>query len=218
MYDLFTGRIPGRPWPTEDLVGVERGEAEGRTTGAFRGLKDWMTARGDEGNILGESRDGAVTSSLSPSPKSFVTGFRLQVRRQIPSLPDSTLLSPAARTSFNEELMNVGDDIPRRRRGVGANGGPAILWNGREGDPDERPGVAVLRVNGGAGALGVGLARCCRRSACRSIHATNSLNPLAQQGFVFTLPTHRTRQESLHDQAFDEEVRTDREFVSRRSL
>lgn len=138
MYSLFTGRPPVNPWPTADLVGLP---SEG-SHGAFRGVMEWMTERGVERPVLNPSKEGATSSS---STLGFVSGFSLQIRRTTTnaiSLPGS-YPHPSPPT-----LPNVEDDVPRRRqRGIGPNGGPAVLWDGREDDPQARPDVATLRAH-----------------------------------------------------------------------
>lgn len=151
LYSLFTGRTPILPWPTKELVGVGNlhGESD-RLQGAFRGLDEWLTGRGENRPVLGDSREGTASSIGSLG---FISGFSLQIRR----VYDSTSLpgSFPSSTPSSPDLQALADEAPRRPRAVGANGGPAVLWNGGEMDPEAGGGVAVLRANADAGGPGV---------------------------------------------------------------
>ncbi|GAA5910580.1 uncharacterized protein JCM6883_003222 [Sporobolomyces salmoneus] len=192
---LFSGRLPRRPWPTLQLVGLQQGDGDGedeteesisgdpswttpgrnrskrlRTTGrgAFRGIEEWVSERGVEeplARIIG-SKAGqnhhvdekfATSSSSSYSnglqqdraeeeEEAVITGFKLRAKRTTsranPSDPSSSTGTPSLPTPplvVPEETM--------RRRGVGRNGGMAVLWNGMEEDPEAtmRP-VTILRA------------------------------------------------------------------------
>lgn len=103
--------------------------------GAMRRAKNWITEQRDE-----------VDPELSHGDREMtVSGFHLQVRRKV-------VLSSTSSSQIVEER----DDVPRRR-GVGPNGGPAILYHGQERDPHERRGVAVLRAGEGDNRNGVSL-------------------------------------------------------------
>ncbi|ORY75015.1 hypothetical protein BCR35DRAFT_306425 [Leucosporidium creatinivorum] len=184
LYSLFTGRTPVLPWPTKELVGVEELYGEGdRVQGAFRGLDEWLTGRGEERPVLGDSREGAASSAGSLG---FISGFSLQIRRQYDPTSSPRSFLPTANRSPPPDLQALADEAPRRQRGVGANGGPAVLWNGEEADPEAGAGVAVLRANAEAGGPG---------------------------GFVFHLPRIPTQRVPPAEEQFvgEEIVRTDRE-------
>ncbi|GAA6004292.1 hypothetical protein JCM10207_000654 [Rhodosporidiobolus poonsookiae] len=155
LYALLSGRMPRTAWPTLDLVGLEEiaradlgGEGEeaaaaGGTVlrvaagaGAFRGLEEWLTRREGEG---GETL-ARVEEPDEPGGReeAFVSGFRLRAKRT-----PKTSFARAPSAVPTEE----GGAGAARRRGVGANGGMAVLWNGAERDPDEdRPVVTLLRA------------------------------------------------------------------------
>lgn len=211
LYAMFTGRHPTRPWPTAELVGPGDKPREdvttARSSGAFRGLSEWMVGRGEEREVLSASRDVVVASSSSSSSKSFVTGFLLQVRRK--ATPPSTSTSPLSSTTPPPTEQQ--DDIPRRRRGVGPNGGPAILWNGQEADPNHQPGVALIRA-GGVGGADVSLTMRGLFSLARKL---NSSAPPLSQGFLFRLQQAQDRLNAgaaVRERSSEEEevVRTDR--------
>ncbi|GAA6058750.1 hypothetical protein JCM10212_003438 [Sporobolomyces blumeae] len=161
---LFSGRLPRRAWPTYDLVGLDlvspepdefdhraRGPRKIRrgANGAFRGLEDWLLARGDERELArivehaaGKGLDAREDPTSVPGDdEAYVTGFRLKARRSQatgPSRPTTTVPSAPTPPPTHEARL--------RRRGVGRDGGMAVLWNGQEDDPDDAPPVTILRV------------------------------------------------------------------------
>ena len=122
MMALLMGRLSPKEWPTKHLLGTERG---GKQIGALRGVSDWISGRGEERELV--EKEGITV----------VEGFKLQIRRKIIQLPGA--FPGPARAAMGE-----------RRRGVGADGGPAVLWHGEERDPDGGAGVAIVRAGGGA--------------------------------------------------------------------
>ncbi|KAK4050511.1 hypothetical protein OIO90_005094 [Microbotryomycetes sp. JL221] len=152
MFAMFTGQSPAILWPTPALVGCDDpfGNAHRKQLrkdtrldkGALRGMTDWMDTRGEHLTVCippDSSRSG------SDDLLGVVKGFALQIRKRTP------LRQPAQTTvTGRRDIQAVRDrlaNLVARRLGVGANGGPAILWNGREQDPDQRRGVAVIRAN-----------------------------------------------------------------------
>ncbi|BGP21618.1 hypothetical protein JCM10295v2_000493 [Rhodotorula toruloides] len=163
LFALFSGRLPDRPWPTAQLVGLEELNTAdllvyraGRTdpprhiiklgNGAFRGLKDWLTSPAGSDLPLAEVVPPADEAS-GEDDEAFVTGFRIRAKRT-PKLP------PTGDQATGETLASAGtsEQWPKgtataRRRGVGANGGIAVLWHGREQDPEEnRRPITILRA------------------------------------------------------------------------
>lgn len=140
--------------------------------GAFRGLEEWLTERhGAQRPLAGIvepaepdlARGRGRSSSSSPSDRddrAYVTGFRLRAKRtstrplggdqgarQGASASGSSgtadRWSPAPAAARGPE--DPGGN-PHRRRGVGPNGGMAVLWQGTERDPAARPPITVLRA------------------------------------------------------------------------
>ncbi|GAA5951475.1 hypothetical protein JCM21900_001575 [Sporobolomyces salmonicolor] len=157
---LFGGRLPRRAWPTLELVGLEETGVEGLpepdeggprrlrrgSNGASRPLEEWLTERGVE-RELARIEEGAASAQLGEEEETrgddqaFVTGFRLRARRTPRSSPATT---PGAASEAGPSTAPP--LAPERRRGVGRNGGMAVLWNGLEEDPDDAPGVTILRA------------------------------------------------------------------------
>ncbi|GAA5972315.1 hypothetical protein JCM11641_002404 [Rhodosporidiobolus odoratus] len=152
IFALYSGRLPSRPWPTLELVGLQEvdrstlyGEQSGGTVlrasgGAFRGLHDWLTERGRElplARVEGAEEGG--------TEEAFVSGFRLRPKRtprtSFNRSPPTTTTQATEETDGSARIASA-----VRRRGVGMNGGAAVLWNGAEQDPDERPAVTILRA------------------------------------------------------------------------
>ncbi|SCV68739.1 BQ2448_860 [Microbotryum intermedium] len=216
---LFTGRAPIRPWPTEELVGVDLGSpaTPTRRRGIFRGMNEWVLGRGEPRSVtqeVTEPRSPASSSSISlsrsvgdladrsipfddhpPHSRTIVEGFHLQVRRKLTTLPGMFSRSPP-RNVFGQfdplggpQVANA--EVPHRPT-RGPRGGPEILWNGGwDVDPDPYPGVAIIRAGG---------------------------EVLGQPGgFVFHLqpeapmPAQRLPQEHNEEYHGEEIVRTDRE-------
>ncbi|KAL8283753.1 hypothetical protein RQP46_005548 [Phenoliferia psychrophenolica] len=141
LFNLFTGRLPKPSWPTRWMYGPER---VGTSHGALRGLPDFMSARGDAGDVVKRVADGEVA-------KTMCEGFQIEPRKDSGNEsagPSSTTATPGANTPAPAQ-EDVGDDVPRRMRGAGPNGGMGILWQGADRDPEARPGVAVIRAGGG---------------------------------------------------------------------
>ena len=162
---LFSGRLPQRFWPTLELVGLEEeehtlsadstqsGQGNGARrsrirpngVGAFRGLQEWVSERAIEQNVArivnkGSTRDGV---QVKGQDKAYVTGFRLRAKR-VPS-SDTSPTNPSTPTSTSSTSSSTSQ--PRtRRRGVGRDGGMAVLWQGREEDPEEVERVTILRA------------------------------------------------------------------------
>lgn len=171
VYSLHTGRMPPYVWPTKWLLGPERA---GRPRGALRGVRDWMGTRGDEHAVVhNEKIEGEL--------RSVCGGFHLEPRTGTPSGesggPSTPIATTPGRNTPTPAQEDPGDDVPRRAR-VGPNGGPAMLWQANR-DPQDRPGVAIIRAGGENGAqvrycflpaheilltLYVGLCLQCRRS------------------------------------------------------
>ncbi|KAK4699271.1 hypothetical protein P7C70_g6992, partial [Phenoliferia sp. Uapishka_3] len=136
IYGLFTGRVRSPSWPTKWLVGAERA---GRSVGALRGLFDRMN--GEMGEISEEKEEGGGL---------ICRGFGMEPRKgreETAAVGTSTGVEVRQR----QRVAELRDEVPRRMRGVGPNGGPGILWQGAERDPEGRPGVAIIRVGGGGG-------------------------------------------------------------------
>lgn len=138
FFNLFNGVLPRRSWPTPLLV--HGGEEVGRGKGAVRGMMDWVTERG-----VRNLTEPVTVQEQGEADKIRVKGFRLQVKKMITSLPGAF------------PRPGPSNPLPPRRRGVGPNGGPAILFDGEERDPEldlpMRRDVAALRAGAG---LGVG--------------------------------------------------------------
>lgn len=191
LFALFSGRLPRRPWPTAQLVGLDWiNSAElpylraGRTDpprnvfrqspsgGAFRGLEEWLTERKGGQRALARivepdfaataaARRGAVVDD-----RAYVTGFRLRAKRMPTSPVMGTAMGAGASTGEagggrGQRPAAAGEVQPRasasdnpRRRGIGPNGGMAVLWQGRERDPDEDrppPITTILRAGDDGG-------------------------------------------------------------------
>lgn len=174
LFALFSGRLPRRQWPTLALVGLEEVNTAdvpslraGRTDparnvlrvapgaaggggGAFRGLVEALTQRDGERPLAQVVQPGAGAAALDD--EAFVTGFRLRAKRTW-RVPPSTSAGAQRGDERGETSASAGTGerwaapgSATRRRGVGGNGGPAVLWQGREEDPDEEPQVTILRA------------------------------------------------------------------------
>lgn len=180
---LFSGRMPTRPWPTLRLVGLDRQDEEDDNDEedwepstrsrsiAFRGLEDWITARGASNPVARIERLAVAGSKhrrslglyqsdredQAASRPVVVAGFRLRAaaaaatttangRTGSSSLPTPPPppRPPVATTRQDDETGTA----TTRRRGVGRDGGMAVLWQGTgERDPDsDRPPFTILRA------------------------------------------------------------------------
>ncbi|GAA5826917.1 hypothetical protein JCM11251_002160 [Rhodosporidiobolus azoricus] len=163
LFALVSGRLPRTPWPTFPLVGLEevpvsdlqgegeepsRGSVVRVSGGAFRGLSEHLTEREGE-RALARVEEG----ERQGREEAFVSGFRLRAKRT----PRTSYTraetvgrgaaTPAAAPFTSTSSGTAGEAAtPERRRGVGPNGGVAVLWSGAEEDPDERPHVTILRA------------------------------------------------------------------------
>lgn len=99
-------------------------------TGGVRPTKDWISSRGEEHPFM----------HTDSKEEEFATcqGFRVEIRRIITNL-----------NQVAEIPQNLG-----RRRGLGSNGGPTILWDGAEGDPAPA-GLPATIIRAGDGFGGV---------------------------------------------------------------
>ena len=186
LFALFSGRLPRRPWPTAQLVGLDWiNSAElpylraGRTDapryvfrqsasgGAFRGLAEWVTQRKGGQRPLARIVEPDFAAAAAAArrgrldDRAYVTGFRLRAKR----MSTSSVLGTNTGEGGGGERAAAGQgqapasgrsDNPRRR-GVGPNGGMAVLWQGRERDPDEDrppPITTILRAGDGNDAPG----------------------------------------------------------------
>ncbi|GAA5923739.1 uncharacterized protein JCM15063_003747 [Sporobolomyces koalae] len=156
---LFSGRLPRREWPTLELVGLHpwRSRSNGRIqpghldepvrlqvgrSGAFRGLQEWITERGTEARLARIERHYGETLDSQQDDQAFVSGFRLKAKRA-----RTARSNPPASARTGTNRPDVRSSSPaHRRRGIGRNGGMAVLWNGHEEDPDEVPRVTILRA------------------------------------------------------------------------
>ena len=167
LFALFSGRLPLRRWPTLALVGLEEVSTAsipvlraGRTDpprnilrlapgsgGAFRGLVEALKDRNGE-RPLAEVVQPSSPSSSTQADEAFVTGFRIRARRTPRAPLGASGMHERAETSSSagagERWSAPG--AATRRRGVGGNGGPAVLWHGQEQDPDDEPQVTILRA------------------------------------------------------------------------
>ncbi|GJN91574.1 hypothetical protein Rhopal_004597-T1 [Rhodotorula paludigena] len=166
LFALFSGRLPRRGWPTLQLVGLEEVNTRdvphlraGRTdpprnvlrlapgeAGAFRGLREWLAQRAGERPLAEVVQP--ENNAAGQDDEAYVTGFKLRARRRpraspLPPAADATSRGETSASAGTGERWSAGQP---RRRGVGTNGGPAVLWHGREEDPDERPAVTILRA------------------------------------------------------------------------
>ncbi|GAA5980689.1 hypothetical protein JCM10908_001738 [Rhodotorula pacifica] len=179
LFALFSGRLPRRPWPTAQLVGLDRISTAdlpflraGRTDpprnvfrpssggGAFRGLEEWLTDRRGGQQPLAKIVEPDFSSSSATrrreagatDDRAYVTGFRLRAKRTTTRSPAGTEAASneqQARTSGTAGTGGAaaaGGTPAARRRGVGPDGGMAVLWQGREQDPDHRPPITILRA------------------------------------------------------------------------
>ncbi|GAA5834279.1 hypothetical protein JCM9279_004266 [Rhodotorula babjevae] len=167
LFALFSGRLPRRQWPTLALVGLEEVSTAdipilraGRTDpprnilrlapgggGAFRGLVEALKDRNGERPLAQVVQPSSPSSSTQPD-EAFVTGFRIRARRT-PRAPLGASgaherAETSSRAGTGERWSAPG--AATRRRGVGGNGGPAVLWHGEEQDPDDEPQVTILRA------------------------------------------------------------------------
>lgn len=180
LFALFSGRLPRRPWPTAQLVGLDWiNSAElpylraGRTDparyvfrqsasgGAFRGLEEWVTerkggqrplARIVEPDFAAAAAAAAARRGAVVDDRAYVTGFRLRAKRM-----STSPVMGAGQAAGGDQAPALGRSEYPRRRGVGPNGGMAVLWQGRERDPDEDrppPITTILRAGDGDGGGG----------------------------------------------------------------
>ncbi|BGP28805.1 hypothetical protein JCM10296v2_000541 [Rhodotorula toruloides] len=163
LFALFSGRLPDRPWPTAQLVGLEELNTAdllvyraGRTDpprhiiklgdGAFRGLKDWLTSPDGAELPLAEVVQPADEAS-GEDDEAFVTGFRIRAKRTPKHRPTGDQARGETSSSAGTTERWSNGTATTRRRGVGANGGMAVLWHGREQDPEEnRRPITILRA------------------------------------------------------------------------
>ncbi|BGP04734.1 hypothetical protein JCM10049v2_000536 [Rhodotorula toruloides] len=163
LFALFSGRLPDRPWPTAQLVGLEELNTAdllvwraGRTDpprhmiklgdGAFRGLKDWLRSPDGAELPLAEVVQPADEAS-GEDDEAFVTGFRIRAKRTPKHPPTSDQARGETSSSAGTSERWSNGTATTRRRGVGANGGMAVLWHGREQDPEEtRRPITILRA------------------------------------------------------------------------
>ncbi|KAJ8296951.1 hypothetical protein OF846_000215 [Rhodotorula toruloides] len=163
LFALFSGRLPDRPWPTAQLVGLEELNTAdllvwraGRTDpprhmiklgdGAFRGLKDWLRSPDGAELPLAEVVQPADEAS-GEDDEAFVTGFRIRAKRTPKHPPTSDQARGETPSSAGTSERWSNGTATTRRRGVGANGGMAVLWHGREQDPEEtRRPITILRA------------------------------------------------------------------------
>lgn len=161
---LFSGRLPQRFWPTLELVGLEeentmstypaqsaqsserrRSRIRPNRVGAFRGVQEWVSERAKEQDIArivnkSSTQDGVEVRGFE---KAYVTGFKLRAKRVSSSKASSSDPSTPSSTSS----IPSSTPPPRtRRRGVGRDGGMAVLWQGREDDPEDGERVTILRA------------------------------------------------------------------------
>ncbi|GAA5891055.1 hypothetical protein JCM6882_006403 [Rhodosporidiobolus microsporus] len=158
LFALVSGRLPRTPWPTFPLVGLEevdRAELSGEgeeplrgtvlraSGGAFRGLSEHLTLRGGE-------RALARVEETDEKEEAYVSGFRLRAKRTPRTSFTRARPAEAGASTSGSSVAGAtqenGATAAARRRGVGPNGGIAVLWNGGEADPDERPAVTILRA------------------------------------------------------------------------
>ncbi|KAI5480005.1 metal homeostatis protein bsd2 [Pseudohyphozyma bogoriensis] len=118
IFALFTGRFPKTVWPTREML----------ECGSLRSGVEWY------GGEIVEKRVG--TGDVDAEGGDKMQGWSLVVKRKKPA---AVRLDPSTTSILEEE---------GRRRGVGVNGGPAVLWNGGERDPGARAGVAIIRAGG----------------------------------------------------------------------
>ena len=166
---LFSGRLPRRSWPTLELVGLhhqsqvvetDESDPEGRRRrrrnsrprtrlgtngkGAFRGIQEWVTERGTSQPLARITTKGVTRTSEEDQEEeeAYVTGFKLRAKRRGFSSTPQPLPTPPATVHDRPTAFPI-----ERRRGVGRNGGMAVLWDGAEEDPDTnvRP-VTTLRA------------------------------------------------------------------------
>lgn len=81
-----------------------------------------------------------------------MTGFRLRAKRR-----STSPVMGAGQAAGGDQAPALGRSEYSRRRGVGPNGGMAVLWQGRERDPDEDrppPITTILRAGDGDGGGG----------------------------------------------------------------
>lgn len=175
LFALFSGRLPLRPWPTAQLVGLDSVNTAdlpllraGRTDaprnvfriaggGAFRGLEEWLTVRQGTQGPLAEivEPDPAVLSGQRANDKpaarddhAYVKGFRLRAKRTTTARPPFTSEGASASgSSGTADRWSSSQDTTTRRRGVGPNGGMAVLWQGGEPDRDRRPPITLVRAD-----------------------------------------------------------------------
>lgn len=173
LFALFSGRLPRRPWPTAQLVGLDWINSvelpylrAGRTDppryvfrqsasgGAFRGLEEWLTERKGGQRPLARIVEPDFAAAAAArrgglDDQAYVTGFRLRAKR----MSTSPVMGTGQPAGEDQAPASGRSDNPRRR-GVGPNGGMAVLWQGRERDPDEDrppPITTILRAGDGVG-------------------------------------------------------------------
>ncbi|GAA5956408.1 hypothetical protein JCM3765_005653 [Sporobolomyces pararoseus] len=164
---LFSGRLPRRSWPTLELVGLyhqsqevensasDQGETRRRIRtprtrlstngrGAFRGVQEWVSERGISQSLarIIKKDTTEVLEEDQEKEEAYVTGFKFRAKRRGFSSTLQPLPTPPATIHDRPAHSFV-----ERRRGVGRDGGMAVLWDGAEEDPDLdiRP-VTILRA------------------------------------------------------------------------
>ncbi|GAA5885820.1 hypothetical protein JCM3774_002113, partial [Rhodotorula dairenensis] len=136
-----------------------------RSGGAFRGLEEWLTerhgaqrplARIVEPEYLASEAAAAAAASRrreagATDDRAYVTGFRLRAKRTPTTEPrsgngTSSSRADEPRAAGNGASLPSDPHQPPRRRGVGPNGGMAVLWHGAEQGPEDRPPITILRA------------------------------------------------------------------------
>jgi hypothetical protein len=117
FFALIMGRTDRRDWPTPHLLSSDN------SIGAMRGIYDWIGERGVEKAVREEIKG-----------KIKLEGWEMQATRM--------KKLPSTNSSSSSSLSGSSDG----RRGVPPNGGPAILYNGREEDPDSIVPPVLIRT------------------------------------------------------------------------
>lgn len=134
-------------YPAQSAQSSERRRSRIRPNrvGAFRGVQEWVSERAKEQDIArivnkSSTQDGVEVRGFE---KAYVTGFKLRAKRVSSSKASSSDPSTPSSTSS----IPSSTPPPRtRRRGVGRDGGMAVLWQGREDDPEDGERVTILRA------------------------------------------------------------------------
>lgn len=135
------------------------------TNGAFRGVEEWIRERGTQQAIARIVENEHDEEEEGPGDrnddKAYVTGFRLRAKRRRTMSASSSLPTPPG-TSSSEREPSTATLAEARvgRRGIGRNGGMAVLWNGGEDDPDETRPVTILRAGDREEGVSTRLATC----------------------------------------------------------